>query len=35
MTDLGLLRVDDSGGISVTSEGSGALSRLLKDHGAT
>ena len=35
MTDLGLLRVDDDGGISVTSEGRGALSRLLKDHGAT
>jgi len=35
MTDLGLLRVDNNGGISITSEGRGALSRLLKDHGAT
>lgn len=35
LTDLGLLKVDDKGGISVTSEGRGALSRLLKDYDAT
>jgi hypothetical protein len=35
MTDLGLLNIDDKGGISVTAEGRGVLSRLLKDHDAT
>jgi hypothetical protein len=35
LRDLGLLRIEGNGGMSLTSEGRDALSRLLKEHGAT